>query len=817
MTERDQLQTWVGRVRAQYVRQELTRFGAVLLLCAAILLVVVVSTQLAGVTTGSILAPSAWVFWAIVVTVGFTWLLGRNLVRRVQHITAENLLLHLNRNLPELEESAQLFLASDETLSALQKRQKRHVTAYLKANAAEVSVALSMVYPQRRVFWHLMISVFIVVSLLAMIEHLRGEPQLPQDASNMVVEEQPQSLQPPQFHLSIQPPTYTGLPARTSESLDVEVAQGAQVTWYMQTSQPNVYALNVHSGSQYAFAHTVHDTAHVGEFQDTPLRVTLHVQTPLLYTIQREKNAEWQAITDIHTINVIRDRAPFIDVVSPESTVTEFAKNAVPALMTKVFIDDDYGISDVYILASIAKGTGEAVKFRDETFRFDTQQPAPVQQVSTTQSATAVHRLYQKQWDLIALGMEPGDELYFSVVAVDNREPEPQQVRSQTKIIKWLDDDVVGVNADGVLMDFIPDYFKSQRQIIIETTALIEAQERLSQAEFEQTSRELALAQADLKQRYGQYLGDEFESGVMQTMEAGPLVPKLAQDPHDDHSHADEHEHDHASEQAHQHASGHAHNHGDHQASERAGTANALSGYDDIIERFGHNHGEADIGFISLEKGQFSPKLLMKQSIAQMWQAELFLHLAEPHQALPYEQRALDLLNRARKADRVYVKRLGFEPPPVSEERRYQGELDDITAPDRTKQVNVGVTTDATLRAALASAMQQPRQSRIEADQLVKLEALVAVLSEEIASDVSDPETLHVTAIVQRFLQHERWNAPGCDRCIERLQNYLLSRLTAPVAKPVPASFDVTSSVVDDFIRRLQHDQVNQPLPREQN
>ena len=31
-----------------------------------------------------------------------------------------------------------------------------------------------------------------------------------------------------------------------------------------------------------------------------------------------------------------------------------------------------------------------------------------------------------------------------------------------------------------------------------------------------------------------------------------------------------------------------------------------------------------------------------------------------------------------KKAERIYVKRLGFEPPPVTEKRRYQGEQSDI-------------------------------------------------------------------------------------------------------------------------------------------
>ena len=81
--------------------------------------------------------------------------------------------------------------------------------------------------------------------------------------------------------------------------------------------------------------------------------------------------------------------------------------------------------------------------------------------------------------------MEPGDELYFTVNAVDNRPNIPGVTVSQTKILKWLDDDDIGITSDGILMDFIPEYFKSQRQIIIETIELIEREPLLTEDEFE--------------------------------------------------------------------------------------------------------------------------------------------------------------------------------------------------------------------------------------------------------------------------------------------------------------------------------------------
>jgi hypothetical protein len=302
----------------------------------------------------------------------------------------------------------------------------------------------------------------------------------------------------------------------------------------------------------------------------------------------------------------------------------------------------------------VAKGSGEAVKFRDLRFAFDKQ--------SEQGSGT----LFIKSWSLPELDMEPGDELYFSIEAWDNKAPQPQSSRSQTKIIRWLDDDIEGIASEGILIDFMPEYFKSQRQIIIETKELIADQDNLEKEQFDALSRALGQAQSDLKTRYGQYLGDEIDTGGAEInanrSEGQPDVHLNDGDHNDGHEpHQDDP----------QLAAGeHSHEHNDAQAE----GSEDKSGFSDVIAEFGHNHGDSEIGILTEQ----SPTALMKRAIAYMWDAELHLMLSDPQSALPHEENALKFLNRAKKAERIYVKRLGFEPPPVTEARRYQGDQSDI-------------------------------------------------------------------------------------------------------------------------------------------
>jgi hypothetical protein len=66
------------------------------------------------------------------------------------------------------------------------------------------------------------------------------------------------------------------------------------------------------------------------------------------------------------------------------------------------------------------------VKFREEKIAFDVNEPS---------DAAPNGRRLLKTFDLLALGLEPGDELYFFIEAADNREPSRNQARSETRFI----------------------------------------------------------------------------------------------------------------------------------------------------------------------------------------------------------------------------------------------------------------------------------------------------------------------------------------------------------------------------------------------
>jgi len=541
-----------------------------------------------------------------------------------RNLSTDNFLQHLNRRFSDFEESAQLLAKQPSSLGPLQLLQRERAVAVYQKNLAQVERW------QRPLHYRGAVAIVICCGLLFTLTD-----QLTSLAGRILPETLvtpagiPGSSASPDLRniaIRIQPPAYTGLATIETDQLDLELPQGSQVDWSLSfAANDGEFGLKISPDLRIALI----------PGSDNRLQGSAVIDKTGLYRIVRNPPGTDETVGDIHSLTVILDRAPDIRVLEPRVSSLEIPQQGPANFDSEVLVKDDYGVHEVEILASVAKGSGEGVKFRDEKIEFD-------QVVETGKGL-----LYKKHWDLESLGMEPGDEVYFTVTATDNRQPEANTGRSETLIVRWLDDDPVGLAAEGLAIDFIPEFFKSQRQIIIDTERLIEDKPHLAEQAFKDSAYETGQAQADLKQKYGQYLGDEFGEGQFDGQH------ETSDDSGDSHEHGED---DHGGE------------------INNSNSGQNLNNMADIVRLFGHDHGDPEIGPITKR----NPVALMKRAVNEMWQAEKHLMQAQPELALPFEYEAYKYLKLARQADRIYVKRLGFEPPPVSEERRLTGELDEI-------------------------------------------------------------------------------------------------------------------------------------------
>jgi len=793
-----QLSWLVGRWRKQFLQQQTLLFIPKLLAIIFTILFLLFSLGSLGDSQNLLTIEYA----VGVVLLAFMLGVAVNIVlalrsERYQSITLKNLLVHLNNRFTVLEDSAQLLLRDESELSGLEKLQYQKVRTnfqnILQQQAHAGYPELSPVLAKQRLLTDSGLLLILLLILLLSAHFTLFDKTLAwfysQPIGNQTIESGSQNSEKNTAILILSQQVTITLPNYSvaknqaesidSEQLDINTLMGSQARWTFTFSQQAAnYFIVFSNGERYPLV----------KQDNNNFTFEKQLTTSMVYHLAIADNSTEvsEQFAAIHRITLTPDQAPKIRFISPKNTVTEFGISSTPTVLTEVQVSDDFALTVVEILASIAKGSGESVKFRDQRFNFD----------RTEQIDGKTH--YYKNWSLLDLAMEPGDELYFTVLATDNRQPEAQQTRSATKIIRWLEDEQAGMRADGILLDFMPEYFKSQRQIIIETIELIEDKTELESAKFAATSESLGVAQSALKEKYGQYLGDESEG----LESVGVSFDDHSTDEHssDEHS-TDDHDdsqrptiqvHDeHGGSNAVITATAHEHEHVNAQAS---GSADAdLSGRMSLISRYGHTHEDSDVGMMNNQ----DPKALMKKSLANMWQAELHLMLAEPELALPFEQQALMLLKKAQKAERIYVKRLGFEPPPVTEQRRYQGEQTDIISGSvQSSRFSTAQLTDQTqlafrqLLQLLNRVSQTSEQNvtteitrkRLSVDEL----ALVELAKQGIEQLVEQRSALvDVLAILEQILLERKFTLSQCQHCLTLLSGKLEQLI--PQSNALPA------------------------------
>ncbi len=452
----------------------------------------------------------------------------------------------------------------------------------------------------------------------------------------------PPSLQTAEVH--VQPPAYSGLRSTESADLNVAALSGSRLTWRVKLANAADISLRLSDGKSQG--NVFQEKNGTYEYRDKLLHSGI-------YNLKayRSDSLVWQS--EFYRLEAQPDEPPKITPASKELYRYHLLSDA-KKISVSAKISDDFRVQNAFIVATLARGSGESVKFREVRLPLS---PSSFKQANLT-----------KVLDLKALDFTPGDELYYYWAAVDNRQPETNFTKSDTYFIVYRDTTRMEESELATMaVNRMPEYFRSQRQIIIDTEKLIARRKKINDKEFKSTSNEIGFDQKVLRLRYGQFLGEEFETNI-----GGGGIP----DDHDDGASLEGfmHKHDTGEDHAtvaetHDHDHDHGHDHGPTSPADPQDPLAAL------MEQYVHSHDDAEINTFH-EK---STRALLKMALEQMWQSELHLRLYEPEKALPFENKALEYLKTAQQKARTYVKKSGFDPPPLKiKETRLTGELDKI-------------------------------------------------------------------------------------------------------------------------------------------
>ena len=712
---------------------------------ALVLAVVVPVTVGAGVVWGW--SPGVQgIVGVVLMAVGMA--LGLPRLRR-SGIDAARVAAHLDRTTATLEESTALLLQSPEALPLVQRLQQRRV---LDAFGQLPSPLPAPAKGLRRAGLMAVASVLFSMAVAAWVPRPFAdgqgagiEPMPLHPVADSSAEQTPVRVEA--ARVTVTPPSYTGRAPFTGTTLNLEALQHARAAWAVTLNQPVARAVLVFSdGDTLALQPDEANTYRAGK----PLRYSG------FYFLEATSTGLRRYRSDYYAIAVTEDMPPLFTVMQPEMrTVIEPGQPAQIAL--NVQADDDIGLNAARLVATVSKGSGENVKFREQALDFDA-----VTKTSSTRWTLA------GSLDLDALGMEMGDELFLFVEGWDNRAPEPNRGRSETFVVvlkdtaQWAD-----VSSLGLALSPAEEYLRSQRQIIIDTEKLIADTPDLTQEVFRQRSNNIGIDQKLLRLQYGQFLGEEFESTVT---EAERFLL--------DHDGESEH---------------------DHEGDDHAGEAAVESSPDAaaaIIEQYGHTHDtEEGATFYSEDI-----KRELKAALAEMWEAELHLRTFRPETALPYEYRALRILKALQQKARIYVKRIGFEPPPINpEEARLTGDLDAVQSRRVRRDARAEISFPAIREAlVLLSTLEESPD---------EMEASVTVLEQagsELAGVAVDEAGRYLAALQALRTLIDGLDASGtvCRVCIPTVRRAFWTVLPPADALPTPRR-DAGTSLARRYFNHL--------------
>ncbi len=563
-------------------------------------------------------------------------------------LSAEQTVAYVDAHVPEAGFSSGLLLMPPSELSNLSRLQRYRVATQLDAVISKLKPPNQLPMAAMVMFGLIMVG----LAIQFMLKDFKPKDQIPSTPQSIQfapLDSVTTNMETPQLELikiTIDQPDYTGIANVSTENPNIRAVMGSLISWRLEFDGEVVNVRMDRMGEIFPLNQ-----------KNDGFILSQTLESSGFYSFSFEDAKGNKYVTDLYSLEAIADEAPLVEIDGLDQ-YSYFEYNEVKQLPLNTKVSDDFGVSDAYIVATVSKGSGESVKFREETVRFD-----------GTLSKGKKQLQLKKVLDLDKLKMDPGDELYFYVEALDNKIPSPNISRSETYfavIRDTITDDFAVESTLGV--DQMPDYFRSQRQLIIDTEKLIKDKPNLPEKDFKFKSNELGFDQKSLRLKYGQFMGDETE------LQAAPgQVSSI------DNEHGEEEgeEKDLLDAYSHKHDSDNEHNlveeheeHGEEGEEE------------DPLHDYLHNHEDPEESTL-FEK---SLKAKLRDALNIMWDAELYLRLYQPEKSLPYQYQALKIIQEIKNSARIYVHRIGFDPPPIKEEKRLTGNIETITNFDKKQE-----------------------------------------------------------------------------------------------------------------------------------
>ena len=633
-------------------------------------------------------------------------------VRGLWDINLKVITFMLDQDFPILEESASLLLKPLNKMNTLERIQEVHLNAIL--SRLPVSLKLIKSFYQQFILAGLLLIVLVILYKPLVIR--QGSGGL--GSINKISLQHLPSIKPTQLiakleHLKIEvnEPAYTKRKPITQSSADVQFIQGAQINWdIFTTSNAQKVQLLINGKVPVTL---IPDKNH------HKWHVSKKIDNTGFYQIAIENN-----LSAYFKLTAVKDLPPVIHMLAP-GPYTLLTPGYDKPLTVNAGISDDFGLLSVRLMATIASGGGESVKFR--------QFQLPMLPVFSGQPLKI--DLHQSL-NLKNLHIGSGDELFFYLIASDNHGLQTQTAMLYVNFRDTSRQSEVSGLVKG--LNPVPEYFRSERQLIIDTEKLLKEKKTLTVSVFKEKSNDLGSDQQLLRQRYSKFLGEE--SSAEETLPESNT----------------------ASEQ-----------------SDKPGSASKTS-VDAMFTEKPDNADDADI---------FEPviKAELKAALNQMWLAERMLRTYKLSDARPYEYSALRLLKLVQEKTRAYVSKTSFHPMAVQPfVKRLSGEQSKISN-QSFSQNDLSVIDQLQLVRQAIPVLEKLRESlAISSAEKVILEKAGTVLGAEAVAQpglyLSSFSAMH--HLIYGFDSSNRYAGTGVKQLLDKIEKVCLKLIPSPQLLP---------------------------------
>ena len=428
--------------------------------------------------------------------------------------------------------------------------------------------------------------------------------------------------------ITVQPPSYTGEPSRSSPA-DAPIRALAGSTLVIAGVAPR----DAHIAARVLGA----DDVRVRRDEDR-FRIQRAV-TESDRGIEIVASTEDGAIAHrVLPLMVAPDADPTVELWEPAADLTLATPTGRVAF--RATARDDYGVGDFQLGWILSRGSGESFSFIDGGTTWDREEAKDGVRTGTF------------ELDVAALGLQPGDVLHVRAIARDrNAVTGPGEGVSRTRLIRIAHEgDRSEVNTlIGFPIEAEKDPILSQRMIVLLTERLIERSTSLPRDSVRAQSEEIARQQTRLRERladiiYARTTGEEDgEHGAAVDMPLALQEGTTAVDR-------------------------------ERRMEALLEAASRATGQG-TLEELTHQHDPDPALAVAIP---------LLPAFNAMYEAERWLRQADPRKALPHARRALEVIQQVREAERVFLRGHQTVAPVDIAAARTTGDPDDAEPAART-------------------------------------------------------------------------------------------------------------------------------------